>query len=243
MNQRPGYSRSGSKPVILLIGDSTCKNGAGDGSNGQWGWGSFMADYINDKATVENHALGGLSSRTFYNNNWAAVRDAINPGDYVLIQFGHNDMAPLNTGRARGTLNGTDAKPEIVVMEKDGSPEKVYAYGHYIRLFVKQTRMRGGIPVVITPTLQNSWRGPDQVATFAETFNKWCEEVAREEGVAFINLNTLAAESYNQTGKTKAQADYFVDSVHTTEAGAKLNCELIIKGVKASGSDLVQYAK
>jgi len=243
MNQRPGYSRSGSKPVILLIGDSTCKNGAGDGSNGQWGWGSFFGDYINDKATVENHALGGLSSRTFYNSNWAAVRDAIKPGDYVLIQFGHNDMAPLNTGRARGTLTGTDPKPEVVVMEKHGGPEKVYSYGQYIRLFVQQTRMRGGIPVVLSPTLQNSWRGANQVAEFSETFNKWCEEVAREEGVTFINLNSLAAEAYNQAGRTKAQADYFVDSVHTTEAAAKLNCELIGKGIKASKSDFAQYLK
>ncbi|RRN78147.1 lysophospholipase, partial [Pseudoxanthomonas sp. SGD-10] len=101
---------SQSKPTLFLIGDSTVKNGKGKGDGGLWGWGSFLADYFDkDKIDVENRALGGTSSRTFYNNPqlWQKVLDEIKPGDFVMMQFGHNDSSPLaDTLRARGTIKG-----------------------------------------------------------------------------------------------------------------------------------------
>ncbi len=239
----PGSARQEGKPMVFLAGDSTCKNGSGNGSNGQWGWGSFFGEYLNDQVVVENDAVGGLSSRTFYNNNWKNMLKAIRPGDYVLIQFGHNDQAPLNTGRARGTLDGTGDEKQTVVMEKHGGPEDVYSYGHYIRMYVRQAKMRGAIPIVLSPTPQNSWSGENAIARFDEKFNKWCREVAEQEGVEFLDMNDLAADEYEKIGKAKAQADYFADSVHTTETGAKFHCEVIVAGLKQIGSQLAQYAK
>lgn len=238
-----GSAREEGKPMVFLAGDSTCKNGSGTGSGGQWGWGSFFGEYLNDQVVVENDAVGGLSSRTFYNNNWKNMLPAIQEGDYVLIQFGHNDEAPLNTGRARGTLDGTGDEKQTVVMEKHGGPEDVYSYGHYIRMYIRQAKMRGAIPIVLSPTPQNRWASENSIARFDNKFNKWCREVAEQEGAAFLDFNDLAAGEYEKLGKTKAQADYFADSVHTTEAGAKFNCELIIRGLKAIGSPLANYAK
>ena len=64
-----GSSRKGDNPVLFLVGNSTMRTGTlGNGNNGQWGWGFYAGDYFDpDKITVENHALGGTSSRTFYN--------------------------------------------------------------------------------------------------------------------------------------------------------------------------------
>ena len=79
------------KPTIFIIGDSTVKNGQGNGSNGQWGWGSFMDPYFDlSQIHVKNEALGGTSTRTFYNNPklWQQVLDRIRPGDFVIMQFG-----------------------------------------------------------------------------------------------------------------------------------------------------------
>ena len=239
----PMVQRQEGKPMVFLAGDSTCKNGSGNGANKQWGWGSFFQEYMTDGVVVNNLAVGGLSSRTFYNRNWANLRDQIKEGDYVIIQFGHNDMAPLNTGRARGTLNGVGSEYETVVMEKNGAPEDVYSYGHYVRMMVRQTKMRGGIPIVVSPTPQNRWESNHKVQRFNETFNAWCEQVAKEEGVVYINVNELAGAAYDKMGKATAQKDYFADSVHTFEGGARLYCKTLADALKASKSPLGKYVK
>lgn len=70
-----GASRKGNNPVLFLIGNSTMRTGTlGNGNNGQWGWGYYAGDYFDsNRITVENHALGGTSSRTFYNRLWPDV--------------------------------------------------------------------------------------------------------------------------------------------------------------------------
>ena len=72
----PGSTRRGNNPVLFLVGNSTMRNGTlGNGNNGQWGWGYFEHEFFDEnKITVENQALGGMSSRTFYNNLWEPIR-------------------------------------------------------------------------------------------------------------------------------------------------------------------------
>ena len=152
-------------------------------------------------------------------------------------------MAPLNTGRARGTLNGVGPEYQTVVMEKNGAPVDVYSYGHYVRMMVRQAKMRGGIPIVVSPTPQNRWESNHKVQRFNETFNAWCEQVAKEEGVVYINVNELAGTAYDKMGKAAAQKDYFADSVHTFEAGARLYCKTLADALKASKSPLGKYVK
>src|SRR6187402_2199010 len=97
------------KPVLYIIGDSTVKNGDGSGKNGQVGWGSMIDPYFDTvKIDIRNHAIGGRSSRTFITDGrWDKILQTLKKGDYVLIQFGHNDSGPLDdTARARGTLKG-----------------------------------------------------------------------------------------------------------------------------------------
>ncbi|WP_262410795.1 SGNH/GDSL hydrolase family protein [Flavobacterium johnsoniae] len=97
------------KPTLFMIGDSTVKNGKGNGAGGLWGWGDFIGQFLDTtKINVENHALGGTSSRTFQDKGlWNAVLNKLKKGDYVLIQFGHNDDGPINDSlRARGTIKG-----------------------------------------------------------------------------------------------------------------------------------------
>ena len=197
---------------------------------------------MSDSIVVENDAVGGLSSRTFYDNNWVSVRDRIRKGDYVIIQFGHNDVAPLGTGRARGTLDGTGDKAQKVVLEKNGRSVDVYPYGYYIRMMVRQARMRGATPIVISPTPLNRWKD-GKVSRYDETFNEWCREVAEQEGVLFIDINELIAREYDAMGEETARKDYFADSVHTREKGARLYCETIARALKESKSSISKYVK
>ncbi|MDP4227801.1 MAG: SGNH/GDSL hydrolase family protein, partial [Bacteroidota bacterium] len=81
------------KPALFIIGDSTVRNGDGRGNNGLWGWGDCIAPLFDTaKIHIENHARGGRSSRTYITEGlWEQVVSQIKPGDYLIMQFGHND--------------------------------------------------------------------------------------------------------------------------------------------------------
>jgi len=95
------------KPTIYLIGDSTVKNGQGKGDGGLWGWGAYLDMFVDtNKVAVRNHARGGTSSSTYIDIGlWDNVFTRLKPGDYVIMQFGHNDNGLINDNfRARGTI-------------------------------------------------------------------------------------------------------------------------------------------
>lgn len=247
---RPNDIASGSSrknentPILFLIGDSTVKNGKGNGDGGQWGWGSFFEQFFDTtRISVENHALGGRSSRTFYTEGlWNKVLSGIKNGDYLLIQFGHNDGGPLNTGRARASLKGIGDESETVIMERHGGPEEVFTFGHYLRLYIRQAKALGAIPVVLSPTPNNRYTDGKMIR-MTDTYTKWAREVARQEGVQFIDLNARTADKADAMGEEKAKL-LFKDSVHTTKEGAIINGESVIEGLKdLQGFSLNQYIR
>ena len=142
---KPGSSRKGNNPVLFLIGNSTMRNGTlGNGNNGQWGWGYFEHKYFdNNKITVENQALGGMSSRTFYNALWPDIRKALKPGDWVIVSIGHNDNGPYDSGRARATIPGAGHDSLVVTIKETGKQETVYTYGGYMRKYIEDIRRTG----------------------------------------------------------------------------------------------------
>ena len=103
------FTFSKHKPVFYIIGDSTVKNGDGKNSNLLQGWGSFIDEYFDtNRITISNQAIGGRSSRTFITEGrWDKILATLQKGDYVIMQFGHNDGGALDdTARARGTIKG-----------------------------------------------------------------------------------------------------------------------------------------
>src|SRR5262245_52571890 len=101
-----------SRPTLWIIGDSTVRNG----TRGLQGWGDPLKELFDSaKIQVENRALGGRSSRTFYTEGlWEKVRAELKPGDFVLMQFGHNDGGSLTQSRARASLKGVDERTEEI---------------------------------------------------------------------------------------------------------------------------------
>ena len=157
-----GSSRKGTNPVLFLVGNSTMRTGTkGNGDNGQWGWGFFAHKYFDEsRITVENQALGGTSSRTFYNQLWPDVKAGIRPGDWVIIELGHNDNGPFDSGRCRATIRGISPTDSLVVTLKEGpnkgKVETVWSYGEYLRKFVRETRALGAHPVLMSLTPRKS---------------------------------------------------------------------------------------
>jgi rhamnogalacturonyl hydrolase YesR/lysophospholipase L1-like esterase len=239
-----GSARKKGKPVLFMIGDSTMKNGQGKGDNQQWGWGSFFGQFFDtENISVENHALGGRSSRTFITQGlWDKVAEAIQPGDYLLIQFGHNDGGPFNTGRARASIKGIGEESQFYILESDGSPEEVFTFGHYLRTMVRQAKAKGANVALFSLTPGNSWEG-DRMIRSTNTYVQWTKAVAGEENVPFIDMNDLAACMYEEMGKAAAAA-YFADRVHTKYEGALLYCKAAIKGLQQLDNyPLNQYIK
>ncbi|MCI1648899.1 MAG: GDSL-type esterase/lipase family protein, partial [Bacteroides sp.] len=148
-----------------------------------WGWGSFLEQFLDTtKLSVENWALGGRSSRTYFTEGlWDKVLPAIKKGDYLLIDFGHNDGGPYNTGRARASIKGTGNDTLNVVMERDGSHETIHTYGYYIRKYIRQAKTKGATVIVTSHTPGNRWTD-DKMNRCTDTYAKWSQEVAKQEG-------------------------------------------------------------
>ncbi len=222
-------------PSIVLIGDSLVRNGRGDGEGGQWGWGDSLGRFF-DPAMVNivNRAVGGLSSRTFLTQgHWSRALTLIKPGDFVVIQLGHNDSAPLNdTSRARGTIKGIGEETEAIDNLLTKQPEVVHSYGWYIRNYVREAKAAGATPIVCSPTPRKTWKDGRIVRSAPDGYGGWARQVAEQEGVAFIDVNDLVATRYEALGEAAVNPLFGDASLHTSKAGADLNAEIVAAELK-----------
>ena len=222
--------------TFWIIGDSTVRNGQGDGANGQWGWGDEIAPYFNTaKINVVNRALGGRSSRTFYNFLWPTVLAMIKPGDFVIMQFGHNDSSPLaDTARARGTLAGNGDETQEVDNPITRKHEVVHTFGWYERQIIEQARAKGAQTIVCSLIPRKTWKDGKIVrADYAE----WSRQAALEEHAPFDDLNAIIAEQYDKLGPAQVEGFFADPNTHTTLIGAKMNAESVIEGLQGLPHD------
>jgi lysophospholipase L1-like esterase len=231
-------------PSLVLIGDSTVRNGRDDGQGqgpaGQWGWGNPIAAYFNqDKINVVNRAIGGLSSRTYLTGgHWERTLAFIKAGDVVVMQFGHNDAGAVNdTSRARGTLPGTGNEVREIDNLLTGKRETVHSYGWYLRHYVAQVRARGAVPLICTPVPRKRWDAQGRIARNANSYPAWAAQVAREEKVGLIDLAGNVARQYDALGRDAVMLLFPQtspdESTHTNRAGAELNARAAVAGIKA----------
>ena len=235
------------KPGLFLIGDSTVKNGQGDGAGGLWGWGNFIPAFFDTtKINIENRALGGTSSRTYRTKGlWEGVLIDVEEGDYVIMQFGHNDdIALTDTLRSRGTIKGIDDDSVEVYNPLTRQQEWVHSYGWYMKQFIKETKEKGAIPIVASSVPQNKWENGNFIPGL-ENYSKWAKLVAEETETYFIPLNQIISEGYIKLGEEKVRSTFFntKDRTHTTEEGAKYNAAAVAEGIRSIGSPLKVYLK
>ncbi|MCP5530345.1 MAG: rhamnogalacturonan acetylesterase [Opitutaceae bacterium] len=229
-------------PTLFLIGDSTVRNGRGDGANGEWGWGDYLAPWFDTtKLNIVNRAIGGLSSRTFLTQgHWQRVLHLLKPGDFVIMQFGHNDNGPLNdTSRARGTIKGTGDESEAIDNLLTGQPEVVHSYGWYLRHYIREAKAHGATPIVCSPVPRKKWADGKIVRNQAG-YGTWAETVAREEGVPFIDLGERIAARYDELGRDAVDPLFADPHTHTSRAGAELNAEIVAQALSDTLGDAIE---
>ncbi len=239
-----GSTRKGDNPILFLVGNSTMRCGTlGNGNNGQWGWGYYAHEfYDKNKITVENHALGGTSPRTFYRHLWADVLKGIRKGDYVILELGHNDNGPLDSGRARASYKGSDGNSPLsddsieVTVKETGAKETVYTFGGYTRLFINEVRAKGATPILFTLTPRNAYEESDtnRIQRKLTTFTPWIKALGEELDVPVIDLNDISALKLESYGKWKTNYHFFIDKIHSSEFGAKMNAASAAEGILAS---------
>jgi len=225
------------KPTVFIIGDSTVKNGQGNGAGGLWGWGDPISQYFDtSKISIENQALGGTSSRTFQTRGlWKAVLDQIKKGDFVLMQFGHNDGSAVNDdSRARGTIKGVGEQTQEIDNILTKEHEIVHSYGWYLRKMVRETKAKGATPVIITPIPRNDWENGNVKRT-PLSYPKWAIEVAKQEKILAIDLNKSMSDKLDIFGENQVTGKYYYsrDHTHTTADGAIMSASLVIQGIES----------
>jgi len=221
-------------PSLFLIGDSTVRNGQGDGGGGLWGWGEpIVAFFDQTKINVVNRAVGGLSSRTYLTGgHWERVMAMLKPGDFVIMQLGTNDGGPLNdNSRARGTIKGSGDESQEIENLLTKQHEVVHTYGWYLRKFITDAKSKGATPIVCSLIPRKTWKD-GRIARASDSYGKWAGEAAKAEGVIFVDLNEIIARKYDELGPEKIDPLYGDPHTHTTLAGAELNAACVISGLK-----------
>ena len=244
-----GQGREAGKPMVFITGDSTVKNKDKD-ADGMWGWGS-QAGMIFDSAKIvwENVAMAGRSTRSYIREGrWERVYNALQPGDFVLIQFGHNDICSITDPKERGVIPGTADTCHVYQMEKDGRYEVVYSFGWYLRKMIDDTREKGATPILLSLTPRNEW--PDgKIERRNDSYGKWYLEVIEQTGVAFVDVHNICADFLDKKfasrdeAKSKQKASKFFnhDHTHTSLLGAQMNARSVAQGLRAIKNPLADY--
>lgn len=192
--------RSDNIRTIFLIGDSTMANKDITGDKQERGWGMMLMNYFDDSIIVDNHAVNGRSSKSFIDEGrWDKVLSLIKPGDYVVIQFGHNDE---KQDSLRHTVPG-------------GS------FDDNLRRFVRETKESGGIPILMNSVVRRNFSGSTTAVadddlrdnsskslsegdTLIDTHGAYLlspKRVAKETGVVFIDANRITHDLEQGMGK------------------------------------------
>ncbi len=221
-------SMAASPAKLVIIGDSTASNGK------DRGWGDHLAPYFNaDKLTVLNRARAGRSSRTFVTEGlWDKALVEVNAGDFVLIQFGHNDGGPPDKDRARGSLPGIGEESKVLTMP-NGKEETVQSYGWYLRKFIQDTKSKGAHPILAALTVRNIWRD-GRVERGSGHFGNWSSKVAQTERIPWLDLSNMIANDYERIGEAATALLFPEDHTHTSAVGAIKNAVAIMAGLRGT---------
>ena len=227
-------------PTVFVVGDSTLKSNAP-----MRGWGQEIGRFFDPKKiNVINRAIGGRSSRTFQNEGrWDSVLAEVKPGDFILVQFGHNDVGRFDDPAAKGrpSLHG-EGEETAEVARADGSKEAVHTFGYYMRKYANDGKAKGAKVILCSMVPHKSWSGDKVNRGERETFVQWTANAAKAGGAAFVNLNEIVAGEYETLGPAAVESLFADKGTHTSPAGAELNARCVVGGLRAlSGAPLDRY--
>lgn len=223
--------------TAFMIGDSTMATKKDPGKNPEVGWGQVFHEFFNDEVAVQNHAVNGRSSKSFINEGrWQVVLDALQPGDYVFIQFGHNDQKIKDSTRYTNPCTG---------------------YRKNLEKFVNETRYKGANPVLLSSIVRRKF---NEYGTLEDTHGVYpfiVRDVARDMDIPFIDLQLKTEDLVISLGPEKSKELYLwikpgendyvpdgkEDNTHLNYKGAKKVAGLAVEGIKELKLPLANFLK
>ena len=217
--------------TIHLMGDSTmAEKDLKGGSNPERGWGMMFQNFLDSTYRVVNYAQNGRSTKSFIDRGlWDKVYDALQPGDFVFIQFGHNDA-------------------------KADDPERYApAFGAYqdnLRTFIRGVREKGATPVLLTPLARRWFKGGKLDRNCHTDYPAAMKQVAEQEGVTLLDITTKSLDWLEGLGDDASKPYFMIstgkdDNTHTIARGARkvteMVCEAVREQIPSIGEHLVRY--
>ncbi len=226
-------------PTVFIVGDSTARNQA------DLGWGDHFAHYFDtSRINVANRAIAGRSSRSYIREGaWDKVLSEMKPGDYVLLQMGHNDGGELGGPKARGSLHGLGNETEEVTLP-DGHVETVHTYGWYMRKYIDDTRAKHAMPLLVSLTIRNIWTPDANGEARIERdmgYDAELRQLSAQEHVPYIDMATIEADRLEAMGPEKTALLFPMDHTHTSPEGAELNALCVALALRQANSPLAAY--
>jgi unsaturated rhamnogalacturonyl hydrolase len=226
-------------PTVFIVGDSTARNQA------DLGWGDHFAHYFDTtRINVANRAIAGRSSRSYIREGaWDRILAEMKPGDYVLLQMGHNDSGDLGGPKARGSLHGLGDETQDVSLP-NGSVETVHTYGWYMRKYFGDTRAKHATPLLLSLTIRNIWTPGTDGQQHIERdmgYDTDLRQLAAQENVPYIDMATVEADRLEAIGPTKTALLFPKDHTHTNSDGAEQNALCVTLALRQANSPLATF--
>lgn len=225
-----------SRPVhIFMIGDSTMANKS-DSVYPETGWGQMLPKFFSNQVIIDNHAQNGRSSKSFIEEGrWQKILDSLQSGDYVIIQFGHNDE---KTNTPRGTFPRTTFRDNLIK-------------------YIKESQARGAHPILCTSIVRRKFNEQGKLEDTHGEYITVVRDLAREMNIPLLDLEQKTSHLLSELGPEKSK-ELFVyvepgtnrhfpkgrkDDTHLNVNGAIQIAGLAVEAMKEQKMDLIQYLK
>jgi lysophospholipase L1-like esterase len=221
--------------TVHMIGDSTMANKPVIPANPERGWGQMFPMYFKDSVRVENYAQNGRSTKTFIaEGRWDKVLAALKPGDFVIIQFGHNDEKTNDV--KRGTAPFGEYTTNLV-------------------RFIRETREHQAMPILASPTARRKFDATGMLTNSHGVYPEAVRNVAEAEKVPLLELTTATEKLLQQlgpesskrlfdwipAGEFAADAKNLEDDTHFNAYGASRVCDLAVEEIAAKVPELAVH--
>lgn len=209
---------------VWMIGDSTMANKNPDKAP-ETGWGMVLQEFVKGDVLIHNHAVNGRSSKSFLSENrWKPIMDSIQTGDYVIIQFGHNDQKA-------DSIRHTDP---------------FTTYKSILRKYIAEARSRGAQPIVCSSVVRRNFDAQGNLVDTHGDYIQAAREIAAETNTPFIDMEAKTRKLVSKLGVDKSKEYYLFtkpgeyenrvngvqDSTHLQARGAHAFAALFVKGLK-----------
>jgi lysophospholipase L1-like esterase len=210
-------TKQGQKTVIWVCGDSTATDVPSSKSKPPYylmGWAQMLQTFFNeDSVEVQNKARSGRSSKSFSGQIWPSFKNQIKKGDYIVIQFGHNDEKPDDRHTEPGTT-----------------------YKEYLSIYVDHAKKVGAIPILTTPIERNRWKnGNKEMDPTHGDYPEAMRELAKARNITLVDLTLLTREHFEKIGRDSTTKTIFFpgDGSHLQKTGATAISKLFVDDIVA----------